>query len=472
MTSNPGADLAQDSLPPAAADVLVIGAGPAGLALACALADQGLQVTVLEQQEEAAIAAPRPDGRDIAMTHRALGIMESLGLWQRLPVAEVAPLRAADVHDGHTPRQLHFDAGKAGKEALGYLVPNHWLRQVAYDGTKARPGVTLRCGVQVLDVQAEPDAAQVSLRANGAAPGTPAEQLSAPLLVCADSRFSTTRRRLGIGASSRDFGRTVIVARLSHELEHNGTAHECFRAGNTLAILPMNGRQVSAVVTLRSSEAPEWMALTPEAFATRVEAQFDRRLGAMVMTGERHAYPLVAVYAHRFAQHRVALIGDAAVGMHPVTAHGYNFGLYGVEVLSRQLGEARRHGRDIGAMDTLAAYDSEHRRVTLPIYLGTNAVVTLFTDDRSVARMARQAVIAVADHLPPLKSAITHQLTGQRPNLLPTLPNLPELGSGLGKLRELLPDGLKERLPADLPRPPARSRLPSLPPLPKLRDLF
>ncbi len=175
----------------------------------------------------------------------------------------------------------------------------------------------------------------------------------------------------------------------------------------------------SAVVTLPGHLAAEWMALCDADFAARIEAQSGGRLGAMHCVGARHHYPLVGVYAHHFVAPRFALIGDAAVGMHPVTAHGYNFGLYGVQVqvLARELKAVLAAGRDIGALPALQAYEREHRRTTLPVYLGTNAVVSLFTDDRTPARWARRAVLAVAEKLPPfsglIKAAITRQLMGR-----------------------------------------------------------
>jgi ubiquinone biosynthesis UbiH/UbiF/VisC/COQ6 family hydroxylase len=202
------------------------------------------------------------------------------------------------------------------------------------------------------------------------------------------------------------------VCRVSHEQDHQGIALECFRYGNTLAVLPMAGRTASAVITLPSDQAGDWLALAEADFAQRVEAQLDQRLGAMQLAGTRHSYPLVGVYAHRFAAHRFALVGDAAVGMHPVTAHGYNFGLYSVQVLARELARARQAGLDLGALPTLQAYEREHRRTTLPIYLGTNGIVQLFTDDRTPARLLRGAVLRVAQHLPPLRAAISRQLTG------------------------------------------------------------
>jgi 2-polyprenyl-6-methoxyphenol hydroxylase-like FAD-dependent oxidoreductase len=126
--------------------------------------------------------------------------------------------------------------------------------------------------------------------------------------------------------------------------------------------------------------------------------------------GELHRYPLVAVYARRFIAPRFALLGDAAVGMHPVTAHGYNFGLYGVDSLTRALRAARAGDRDIGAEAVLRHYEREHRSVTLPIFLGTNALVKLYTDDRRPARAVRRGLLRVANRLPPVKGWIARQL--------------------------------------------------------------
>ena len=386
------------------ADVLVVGAGPAGLALAVALAQAGLRSTVLEQASAASLAAPAEDGRDIALTHRARRILEQLGIWQQLPDDEIAPLRKAHVSNGVSPLVLPFDAQGDGHEALGWLVPNFRLREAAYAVAAATPEVKIVCGARVTGLSRLGTVATLQV-ADGPA-------LQAPLVVAADSRFSTLRRMAGIGARMLDFGRTAIVCRVSHELDHQGIALECFRYGNTLAVLPMAGRTASAVITLPSDQAGDWLATDEADFAQRVQAQLDQRLGAMQLAGPRHSYPLVGVYAHRFAAHRFALVGDAAVGMHPVTAHGYNFGLYSVQVLARELAKARQAGLDLGALPALQTYEAEHRRNTLPIYLGTNGIVQLFTDDRAPARLLRGAVLRVAKRLPPLRQAISRQLTG------------------------------------------------------------
>lgn len=205
---------------------------------------------------------------------------------------------------------------------------------------------------------------------------------------------------------------------MQHERPHGGVALECFRYGNTLALLPLNGQRSSAVITVAADQAAGWLALPDAGFAARIQAQSEGRLGAMQAAGPRHHYPLVGVYAQRFVGPRFALIGDAAVGMHPVTAHGWNFGLYGVQVLARELAAVQRQGGDIGALPALQRFESEHRRTTLPVWLGTHAIVSLFTDDRPLPRLARRAVLALAERAPGLsrlvKSGIERQLTGLR----------------------------------------------------------
>ncbi|MBL8330388.1 MAG: 5-demethoxyubiquinol-8 5-hydroxylase UbiM [Rubrivivax sp.] len=397
-------------------DVLIVGAGPAGLALACSLADAGFRCQVVEQAVQAAVEHPAEDGRDIALTHRGRRIMESLGLWERLPQDVIAPLRAAKVLDGEAQASLlNFSASGTGLEALGFLVPNHLIREAAWQAAQSRPGVNVMCGAAVTGLTLQPDRAGITL-GDG-------RQLRAPLVVAADSRFSNVRRMAGIGASVHDFARSVVVGRVTHENDSDGIAWECFRYGNTLAMLPMNGRQCSAVITVDSHQAPEWLALTDAQFVERVQAQAPGALGALKPAGPRHHYPLVGVYAHRFSGHRFALIGDAAVGMHPVTAHGYNFGLYGVEVLTQALQEARAAGKDFGSATVLQRYADEHRRSTLPTYLGTNAIVKLFTTELAPVKLARRAVLAVSENLPPLnlviKAAITRQLTGKTGVSLP-----------------------------------------------------
>jgi len=409
-------------------DVLIVGAGPAGLSLAISLAQAGLRATVVEQQPAATLADPPPDGREIALTHPSADTLRRLGSWAALAPGEIGRIHGAQVHDGPVGQHaaLALDATGSGREALGWIVPNHALRRSAWAVATQHSSVRTITSAKVQRVAVTPGHAALDYTdADGAT-----HTLQAPLLVAADSRFSATRRQLGIGAAMQDFGRTVIVCRMRHVLPSDGVAHECFGYERTLAVLPLppdaDGTPLcSVVVTAGTADAAALMALPAQAFAAQVQAQFQQRLGAMALEGKRHAYPLVAVYARHFSGHRCALLGDAAVGMHPVTAHGYNLGLSGVERLTRALVEARRTGRDIGDAAVLAAYARDHHRHAWPIYQGTNTVVRLFTDARPLPRLLRQAVLQGARRLPPLKAAIVAQLTGRTPGQPAWRPVLP-----------------------------------------------
>jgi len=231
------------------------------------------------------------------------------------------------------------------------------------------------------------------------------------LVVSADSRFSEIRRMMGISADLHDFGRVCIVCRMRHERSHEGIAHECFFYGQTLAVLPLSDRESSIVITVSSDKADRIMDMTPQEFNRHVERQFKDKLGRMELSSEKFLYPLVATWASRLIGQRFALIGDAAVGMHPVTAHGFNLGLRSQHTLARLINAATQSGVDIGSVGLLNQYHSSHRRVARPIYLGTNAIVKLFTNDRPLHRLARKAVLRFGNIFPPIRNGITRQLT-------------------------------------------------------------
>ena len=384
-------------------DVVIIGAGPAGLSLARSLKDSGLQIAIIEMLSEKVLADPPEDGRDIALTHTSEKLMKDLGMWEHIPEDRIGLIRDAKVVNGKSPFALHFDTRGSGADYLGRIVPNHLIRKSAYQVVRDQPNVTLLCESEVTSVETNTTEGTVGL-ADGSI-------LKAALVVAADSRFSGTRRKMGIAASSLDFGRVVIVCEMEHEFPHDDTATECFHYDQTLAILPMHGNTSSVVVTLPTAGADAVMNMAPQDFADDVAQRFGGRLGRMTLISKRHPYPLVGVLAKQFVTTRFALVGDAAVGMHPVTAHGFNLGLSGAKLLADQIEEAARNLTDIGAMAGLKRYEAAHRRVVLPLYHGTNALVKLFTDTSVPARILRDAALRVGNFLPPVKKRILHQLT-------------------------------------------------------------
>jgi ubiquinone biosynthesis UbiH/UbiF/VisC/COQ6 family hydroxylase len=387
-------------------DVVVVGAGPAGLCLARSLAGSGLRIALVERQAEAALAAPADDGREIAITHRSQGLLRSLGLWERLREDEIATLRETLVLDGRDRGGLAFSPSLVGAGQLGWLLPNHAIRRAAFAAAAALPDVELLAGVQVASARADEGDAQVTLEGG--------ETLRAGLLVAADSRHSQVRRAVGIGAAMHDFGKTMLVLRMRHEATHAQVAWEWFAHGQTLALLPLHDPHVSSVVlTLPPADMQALLAQDDAALGADMAARFERRLGAMEVAGPRCTYPLVGVYAQRFAAERVALVGDAAVGMHPVTAHGFNFGLLGQDALANALRGSLAAGRPAWHLPALRRYERGHRAATLPLYLATQALAGLYTDDRPPARALRKLALGAGARLSPFRRMVVAGLTGR-----------------------------------------------------------
>ena len=334
--------------------------------------------------------------------------MQRLGMWQRIPENEIYRLRDAKVFNGTSDYTLHFPqpskARGGATDRLGNLISNHHIRRAAYEEVAECENVELRCGVGVKSVETNENRALVELE-NG-------DTITARLLIAADSRFSQTRRQLGIAADMHDFGRTVIVFRTKHTISNQHTASECFFYGRTLALLPLEEHLTNCVITITNTKAHELLDLSPDALTAEAQKMLNGRLGEMEIAGTVHHYPLVGAHASTFIGTRCALVGDAAVGMHPVTAHGWNLGLESTEILAKQVLQADAKGKDIASKDVLEMYNVKHQLHTRPLYHGTNAMVSFFTNDSAPAKLLRGAVLRVSNNLPPLKKLISKQLTG------------------------------------------------------------
>ncbi|WP_233870387.1 5-demethoxyubiquinol-8 5-hydroxylase UbiM [Paraburkholderia adhaesiva] len=395
-------------------DIVIVGAGPVGLCLARSLSGSGLRIVVVEQQSLDEIENPKFDGREIALTQRSARIMQQMGLWDRIESDERSPLSAAKVFNGSSPSALEIGHELGGHNELGWLVSNCVIRKAAYDalrgGMTENGNVTLLTSETVTGIKTDSVSANVTT-GHGLT-------ISASLIVAADNRFSTTRKMMGIAAEMRDFGKSMLVCRMTHDEPHHHTAWEWFGYDQTLALLPLNpdpstnAHRSSVVLTLPGREIAELARLDPEEFRLNIEQRFARRLGSMELVSTRHVYPLVSVYPGRFVGQRFATVGDAAVGMHPVTAHGFNFGLVGVETLSKEILDARLNGLDIAADSVLARYESRHRRATKPLYLATRFITDVFTNSTAPARLARDIMLRAASHFMPFRKAVAASLTG------------------------------------------------------------
>ena len=398
-------------------DLIIVGAGPAGLCLARALRNTGLRICLVEKQARSALQQPGFDGREIALTHHSATLLQHLGIWSHLGDECIAAIKVALVMNGpQGPGQsrMAISHSLSPKPELGHLVGNHHIRRAAWAANfnTSEPGEApeLRCGESVAQLHTDSQGARVTLDSG--------QQLTARLVVAADSRHSTTRRHMGINADLHDYGRSMVVTCMTHDKPHHDTAVEWFDQGQTIALLPMNPcpethrHRSSVVLTLPDHELQPLMALDKEAWGQGLTQRCDHHLGAMQAASTRHAYPLVGVWARRFVAQRFALVGDAAVGMHPVTAHGFNLGLRSVDVLSNAIAAAHQQGKDIAASPLLQAYQQAHRRASRGLFLATHALATLYIKEQPPARLLRHALVRLGEHITPFKKAVAGSLTG------------------------------------------------------------
>ncbi|WP_154222636.1 5-demethoxyubiquinol-8 5-hydroxylase UbiM [Marinicella rhabdoformis] len=387
-------------------DVVVIGAGPAGLSFAKALKGSGLKVLVIEQNQEQDIQSPAYDGREIALTHSSRTIMQALGQWDTIDQQNIGFIKEAKVSSGNAPLTLDFNSQDSGLDCLGFMVSNQNIRHACFAAVEPDEHVDFCFGQSVQSVKTSDNMAQVTL--------SDEQTLSTQLVVAADSRFSQSRRQMGISTDMVDFGRTCIVFTMTTEKPHNHVAHEMFRYDKTIAVLPLVDNQVSVVITIASDKADDIIQAPALALAAEISQSVDHQLGVMTVNSELYSYPLVATMASQYSAKRFALIGDAAVGMHPVTAHGFNLGLSSAWQLAKGIKKARQDNQPFYQDRVLRRYHHSHKRQSVPIYKGTNVVVKLFTKNQLWAKAARHAVLKVSKHVKPISQFITKQLTQEQ----------------------------------------------------------
>ena len=384
-------------------DVVVIGGGPVGLCFAASVASLGLNIAIVEKQSLQSLSSPDCDGRDIAVTHASRKILADLGVWLHIPDEAVFDIQQAKVLNGASPYALDFNARDVGKEKLASIVSNHLIRKAAFDNLERYTNVSFITDVTAIHAVSNEQAAFLTL-SNGT-------KMSCNLLIAADSRFSSIRQQMGISAKIDDFGKTIIVFQMVLEKTHNNIAYECFYYGCTLAVLPLSGNTCSIVMTISPDKAHHLMTMSAERLNAEIEARFSSKYGKMSLIGKRFSYPLISVYSNNFIGKCFALIGDAAVGMHPVTAHGFNFGVKGQYTLATEIRNAIKRKQHIGSRHGLIRYEREHLKLTKPLYLATNFIAKLFTNDDLKSRCARNVFLRAANSLSPIKKLILSTLT-------------------------------------------------------------
>jgi 2-octaprenyl-6-methoxyphenol hydroxylase len=412
----PGDELESEGPGAPACDALIVGGGPVGLALACALADALAPAGRIGVVDPAAPAAAPPDARASAVSAGSKRLLDALGVWDALaPDAE--PVVAVDITDASLgdvfrPVLISYDNTVEGGEHATYVVENEKLLAALQHGVARRPGV-VRIGGAVENWHVAGDRGVIGL--------DDGRMLHAPLIVAADGRTSLLREAAGIAVVGWTYGQTGIVAAVAHAKPHRSRAVQNFLPAGPFAILPLRGNRSCITWTEEESEARRILALDDAGFLAEVQSRFGYRLGEIALAGGRGAWPLAMHLARALVAERLALVGDAAHLVHPIAGQGLNLGLRDVAALTEVVADAARLGLDIGSGVVLERYARWRRTDAAMSAAAFDALNRLFSNDSTLLRTARDAGLQLVDRMPGLKQLIVAEaagLTGEVPKLL------------------------------------------------------
>ena len=308
-------------------DIIVAGGGMVGASLVLAIAPLGLRVAMVEPVARDAAAQPSFDDRTTALSRSSQRMFEAMGLWDDI-VAAATPITRIHVSERGRFGISRIDAQEQRVEALGYVVINRVLGAVLQAALAAIDGPEVLCPARITTAESGPERVRVGVEAEGQT-----RQLDCRLLVVADGANSSVREMIGIGAEQVAYGQRAVIGNLVTERPMGNCAYERFTEQGPLAMLPMTEGRTGLVWTVSEQDADRVLALDDAEFLAELQQQFGDRLGALSRVGERTAYPLLLSKALRLTAQRAVLVGNAAHGLHPVAAQGFNLGLRDVAAL-------------------------------------------------------------------------------------------------------------------------------------------
>jgi 2-octaprenyl-6-methoxyphenol hydroxylase len=392
-------------------DIVIAGGGMVGSSLAIALAPLGLKVAIVEAIPRSAVSQPSFDDRSTALSRSSQRMFEALGLWDKV-IAAATPITHIHVSDRGRFGFAHIDAAEQGVAALGYVVINRVLGAVLQDSLDHIEGIDIFCPARTVAAKLSPEHAIVHVEQDGES-----VKLTGNLLVAADGANSVVRSMIGITANQVAYDQRAIIGNLLPEIPLRNRAFERFTEQGPLAILPIADGRAGFVWNVAERDAERVLGLDDAGFLAELQQTFGNRLGTFSRVGERSSYSLSLSKALRLTAQRAVLVGNAAHGLHPAAAQGFNLGLRDVAALCDCIADMPD---DCGDVELLDRYSKWRRSDQQKLVHFTDGLVRLFGNPHGPMRALRNLGMLGFDLVPGVRKTFakhTMGLAGRLPRL-------------------------------------------------------
>jgi 2-octaprenyl-6-methoxyphenol hydroxylase len=400
------------------ADVIILGGGLIGLALASALDVSGVSAVVVDPADPEQRTGASFDGRTSAVSSSSMRMLEAIGVADHLPEAG-CPIRRISVADGLEPGGLQFEPDD--EEPLGWMHENRHLRAALRARAESGRDAWILWKAQVSDVERGEHSVALTL-ADG-------RKFSAPLLVAADGRNSPMREAAGIRVARWSYAHRAIVSVVGHDLAHDNVAYEIFYPGGPFALLPMTdgdrAHRSAIVWSVPEEDAAGWLSLSDGDFAAEAESAMGSFLGKVAMLAPRSSYPLGFHHAAQMTANRLALAGDAAHAIHPIAGQGLNLGFRDAAALAQVVVEGARLGLDLGDRQLLDRYQQWRALDALSVGFATDSLTRIYGIPGKTASAIRRFGMGLVGRISPIRNRLMSEArgtSGELPLLLRGIP--------------------------------------------------
>jgi len=386
-------------------DIIIVGGGMVGSALACALGNSSLKMAIVEGREHQLSWDDKSfDMRVSAITRASQQLFEDLGVWESICTDRISPYSEMFVWDAAGDGSIHFDCADIGEPNLGHIIENRVITRALTQQLEQYDNIELFCPATPKRLALSSNETELEIE-NGTI-------LKSSLIIGADGANSWVRQQVGIENDTRNYNQHAVVTTVKTSSSHQETAWQRFLPNGPLAFLPLSNGYSSIVWSTTPEQAQQLLDLNEEEFKTKLANAFDLKLGDVIELGPRATFPLKGQHAKHYVKPHIALVGDAAHTIHPLAGQGVNLGFADINKLAEVIIEDASKGKTIGSFKTLRRYERARRGDNLLMLESMGAFKTLFSNNSTRLSKLRNLGLNITDKILPAKNLFMRHAMG------------------------------------------------------------